>query len=506
MNHNDEMMSAPTAGDGGTGKIVAPQHSESLSPEEAIARLQARFLQGSVDRLWSTQTNPQYMLNILRERSDLIMEELKRGMSGNTEGSVVSRPGVASEIGSEPENLEFNFGYNALSKDEIRKMLGDGFTERAKEAFQKNKGVIRHELKPGVILTINVGDVALESEAQSIDIVSSYGTVPLVGSEEYTAEKLVTEAVEQFASEAESTYDGWVSHPAARRVDHWGNELNVSVTAPEAVEMILERTKFMSAKTDFLTAATTPGVLSRFEKLFVLATMQDAIIASENVLPKPATIDLDERIKTVGPRYMEVLAVNQVNDMVEDDGVVLAMEGRTVLPQIPESEKKEIIRINMEALKRKLTGYQTEGKVEHDVENAVDGIAIMTVYADGIAETRIIYRTSDGKIGWPESKYLPGDYSVLRTALRRLKDGGYLIELYHDGGVLTVAEIDALLMGKAEPETEERVVMPERLMPGQQIQQRGILERWGESKLTPNIQGDTIFLDSIRQFNRENSH
>ncbi|MCL4339227.1 hypothetical protein M1271_06075 [Patescibacteria group bacterium] len=141
MNHNGEMMPAPApaAGDGGTGKIVAPQHSEALSPEEAIARLQARFFQGSVDRLWSTQTNPQYMLNILRERSDLIMEEVKRGMSDVTEGRVVFRPGIAAEMGMEPENLEFNFGYNALSKDEIRKMLGDGFTERAKEAFQKTK-------------------------------------------------------------------------------------------------------------------------------------------------------------------------------------------------------------------------------------------------------------------------------------------------------------------------------------------------------------------------------
>ena len=58
------------------------------------------------------------------------------------------------------------------------------------------------------------------------------------------------------------------------------------------------------------------------------------------------------------------------------------------------------------------------------------------------------------------------------------------------------------LTGNDESLPDDRRILPERLMPGDE-HYRGPLEPWGQSQFTNNAQGDLVLLKTIQKFNSQ---
>lgn len=515
-----------------------------ISPTTARDRFVAIHSSRAMYKLHEYEAyQPLYALNLLQEGPQLLLEGTRSDVTkgsvnnmaiGSLSGGFISpRPEAPIRGNDDYERMDYNFGQQELNAAEVTALIGDDFENLARQSISRVTGVykegsIQREILPGLRLTAHVVDEnnrygdQPSTTVPEYRVTTSYATVPLVAEAPITGRGLLATALEEYGKDFEKRFRQFVDDPASpARQDYWGNEITDSPTVPEIIDSILARNenlKSANQAADPIVIATSPE-LTVNEKLFVLATMKDALVRAGQQITDDSTSPIEDRIKTLGAKYMGLLAVDEAQVELESYNLDQSMKNREPVAPLTEQERDKILQRNLELLRLSL--------VPGDIQE-IDAETQLLLSAISAGETRrnpdgsleqalkVVYETGSGAIRPTTAGFLPGDFSRLITWLTvkgratELDNGRWVttdpgrisIRLIQPGEGPTLSEIHTAVTGEAAPGEDNRRILPERIIPGHS-DLMGPREQWGQSELTPYTQGDNVLLTTVQRFNKQ---
>lgn len=186
-----------------------------------------------------------------------------------------------------------------------------------------------------------------------------------------------------------------------------------------------------------------------------------------------------------------------------------------------EEKAKAIIQKNLDLLRIKFIDETPYWELNEETNRDLKAIGGGDISVDGDKrETYLLlrYNTKTGKIEQPPEDFKLGEFSILRTNVVNKGEqieldreqgawvtkvrGTNQIRLLQPAGMPMSHEYDAAVIGEEDQLAEEgRKILPERIIPKEPSNIRGLIEPWGESRFVDEAHGDMVMLKTIQRFN-----
>lgn len=493
-----------------------------ITPHEAIRKLIDAHDNHCVEGLRGSEySNPQRVLAALDHGPDIELEETyysedsspKLGnlaIGSLTRAFLTVRPGQEVHEPTEYEKMDYNFGQQALTKDECITLIGSSFVEEAGASIAAShetykQGVIQREILPGIILNILVIDENNPYGDKSglvpnFKVTTSFATVPLVAEAPLTGRGLLEGALEKYHQDFTQRYE-----PAINGQSPSGEQLfeaeSLEVTVAQIVQSIIEINEARGVKPrppaeDALDVIRDPDYLTREDKLYLLARMESELVKAEGNFPISKGSDLNTQTRVVAEIYSDFIQRQTELARRAYEQKVQALRSGESLPPLSEEVRDEIVAHNVALLEHVFILETPYWELDDETRKETNAIRR--------GERRLV---KGGRIVVPAGDYILGDYSRFNTILvtrGEKTERTFVIELLQNPSTPTLSEIGEDLTGEEGPEEKNRRVLPERIIP-ERPELMGPREQWGESVHAPSAEGDLTILKAIQAFNRKHS-
>lgn len=178
--------------------------------------------------------------------------------------------------------------------------------------------------------------------------------------------------------------------------------------------------------------------------------------------------------------------------------------------KFPTEKDKIAIKITTDCLAAELLNESNNvsNQKKHDLMYSIRNRGNRIFPDHDLEGMQVWYQTSTGEIMLPEGDFQAGEFSYVSLHLIKPKLGSYkaAFELISPHGQATITQLNQAIMANSqsvdstEP-TLQPTIFPQRYFPGDDLNQVGLAEVWGQSELVRDTHGDLIILAALREFN-----